>query len=89
MSMLHGGLGQIYNGEIGKGLGIIVSKVIVLILGIVLLAMGRWGFAIPLFLFGWGGLWAFGVWDAYQSAHRHNQRQFEMGPESEWIKGHF
>jgi hypothetical protein len=90
MSMLHGGLGQIYNGEIAKGIGLIVAKVVVLIVVIGMFVAGVWYFAVPLLVLGWGGLWAFGVWDAYRSASRHNQQQFESGPHpNEWSRGHY
>jgi hypothetical protein len=90
MSMLHGGLGQLYNGEIAKGLGLIVAKVVVLLSGIFMCIYGAWYLAVPTLFLGWGGLWIFGVWDAYSSATRHNREQFSFGPSSaQWSKGHF
>jgi hypothetical protein len=90
MSMLHGGLGQIYNGEIAKGVGLAGAKILILIIAIMLFANGTWHYAIPLLIFGWGGLWAFGIWDAYGSASRHNKRQFELGPNAnDFSRGHY
>ena len=45
MSMLHGGLGQIWNGEIAKGLLLIAAKVAVLIVAIGLFVNGDWYYA--------------------------------------------
>ena len=90
MSMLHGGLGQIWNGDIGKGIALVVAKVFVLVLAIVLFVNGAWHYAVPILLFGWGSLWAFGVYDAYQSASRHNKNQFESGPTAnDFSRGHY
>lgn len=90
MSMLHGGLGQIYNGEIAKGLALLGAKVLILIIAIVLFCKRDWYVAVPLLVLGWGGLWAFGIWDAYQSASRHNKRQIEFGPSpNDFSRGHY
>lgn len=92
MSLLHGGLGQIYNGDIAKGIFLIGAKVIVLIGAVALVVLGHFIVGIACLILLWGGLWAWGIWDAYQSADRHNRAvQFSDA----WIdngqlrRGHF
>lgn len=73
LSLLHGGLGQFYNGEIKKGLILLVAKVAVLLVCLILVGFGAWRVAVLVFLPSWGGLWAYGIWDAYTSAARFNR----------------
>lgn len=62
LSFLIPGLGQIYNGEIGKGILFLVVAIIFAFL--ILLLIG-----IPLYFI----LWIYGIYDAYQGAERHNR----------------
>ena len=73
LSLLHAGLGQLYNGEIKKGLFYIVAKVTVLLLSLVLFGIGAWPVAIVIGMPTLGVLWGYGIWDAYMSAARFNQ----------------
>ena len=73
LSFLWGGLGQIYNGEIGKGLLIMFVQFINALLMLVLI-----GF------FTWPIVWIWGIYDAYKTAERINaeaamQAQQRMG----------
>jgi TM2 domain-containing membrane protein YozV len=61
LSFFWTGLGQIYNGQISKGIGLIIIYVISWILMIVLIGF----ITTPL-------LWIYGMWDAYKSAERIN-----------------
>lgn len=62
LSFLFVGLGQIYNGQIGKGILLIVLGVICVALMIVLI-----GFvAYPI-------LWIYGIYDAYKTADKINR----------------
>lgn len=62
LSFFYSGLGQIYNGDIGKGLLLIVLQVVNIALMFVLI-----GFVT------YFGVWIYGIYDAYKSAERHNQ----------------
>jgi len=57
LSFFWTGLGQIYNGEIGKGILLIVVQVINL--GLMFVVIGFITFPI---------VWAYGIWDAYKTA---------------------
>ena len=61
LSFFYCGLGQIYNGQIAKGIGLIVIYSISWLL--ILLVIGL--ITTPL-------LWIYGMWDAYKSAERIN-----------------
>src|SRR4051812_13556773 len=61
LSFFVSGLGQLYNGEIGKGIGFLIAYSVAWILTLVLI-----GFVIvPI-------IWIFGMVDAYHSAERIN-----------------
>ena len=62
LSFLIPGLGQIYNGEIMKGVLFIVLALVFVIL--ILFFIG-----IPLYFI----LWIYAIYDAYQGAERHNR----------------
>lgn len=62
LSFFWMGLGQIYNGQIGKGIGFIIAYGISLLLMFILV-----GFITTPILFFWG------IYDAYKSAERINQ----------------
>lgn len=61
LSFFFAGLGQIYNGQIGKGIGMMVLQAInVLLMWIIV------GFiTYPI-------VWIWGIYDAYKSAERYN-----------------
>ncbi len=61
LSFFWAGLGQIYNGQIGKGIGLMVIYAISCVLMIVIIGF----ITTPL-------LWIYGMWDAYKSAERIN-----------------
>ena len=61
LSFFVAGLGQIYNGQIGKGILLIVLQIVNVCLMVVLI-----GFVTYLIT------WAYGVWDAYTTAERIN-----------------
>lgn len=62
LSFLIPGLGQIYNGEIMKGVLFIVLALVFAVLIFFLIG-------IPLYFI----LWIYGIYDAYQGAERHNR----------------
>ncbi|MDN5375132.1 MAG: hypothetical protein PWQ39_172 [Thermacetogenium sp.] len=62
LSFLITGLGQIYNGQIGKGIGLIVAAGIAGLLCFVVI-----GFVLlPI-------IWIYGIYDAYKTAEKINQ----------------
>ena len=61
LSFFFTGLGQIYNGQIGKGIVLIVIQVINIMLMVILV-----GFITYLIV------WIFGMWDAYITAQKIN-----------------
>ncbi|WP_110928364.1 hypothetical protein [Bacillus massiliglaciei] len=63
LSFFFSGLGQIYNGHIGKGILLIIIQVINVFLMFILIGF----ITYPLF-------WMYGMYDAYQSADRYNQQ---------------
>lgn len=61
-SFFFSGLGQIYNGEILKGVLLMVIQVINVLLMFVVIGF----LTYPL-------VWVYGIWDAYKSAEKFNQ----------------
>ena len=61
LSLLIVGLGQIYNGQIGKGIVLIICYVISIVLCTILIG-------IPLLVI----LWIYGIYDAYNTANKIN-----------------
>jgi len=61
LSLIFVGLGQIYNGQIGKGIWFIIAGVVCLILTIVLI-----GFVLYFVL------WVYNIYDAYNTAKKIN-----------------
>ncbi|GAX91207.1 hypothetical protein [Effusibacillus lacus] len=62
LSFFFAGLGQIYNGQIGKGIGFIVAYFISVLLMFVLIGF----ITTPI-------LWIWGMYDAYKTAERINR----------------
>ncbi|MCT2537890.1 hypothetical protein NC661_20090 [Aquibacillus koreensis] len=69
LSFLICGLGQIYNGEIGKGIGFIIGYAISWLLMFVLIGF----LTTPI-------LWIWGMIDAYKVAERMNKEQGATSP---------
>jgi len=61
LSFFFTGLGQIYNGQIGKGIAFIVVGVVNLLLMLVIIGF----ITAPIF-------WIFNIYDAYKSAEKFN-----------------
>jgi TM2 domain-containing membrane protein YozV len=61
LSFFLPGLGQIYNGQIGKGIGMIILAIIFGLLCAILIGY-------PLYLI----LWIYGMYDAYSTANKIN-----------------
>lgn len=61
LSFFFTGLGQIYNGQIGKGIGMIVVQFINILLMFVVIG-----------LITYPAVWIWGIYDAYKSAERLN-----------------
>lgn len=60
------GLGQIYNGQIGKGLILIILYGIAILTSFILIGI------IPLII-----IWIYGIYDAYNTAKEINERGYE------------
>ena len=61
-SFFFAGLGQIYNGEITKGLLLMAIQIVNVVLMIFLI-----GFVLyPI-------IWVYGIWDAYTTAEKYNE----------------
>ena len=67
LSVLWSGLGQIYVGRIGRGLGIMVGGIILALVSWILL----W---IPMLFY-----WVWNIYDAYNLARRYNQELARTG----------
>ncbi len=67
LSFFISGLGQIYNGQIGKGIGMIVLYIFFWILVFVIIG-------IPLLLI----LWIYGMYDAYNTAKKINSGEIKV-----------
>ena len=65
LSFLFCGLGQIYNGEIAKGIVILIAQIV----NVLLMFVGVGLITYPL-------LWIIGVWDAYTIATKINARGY-------------
>lgn len=79
LSFLIPGMGQMLNGEVGKGL--LVFFLLPVLMGVSVVAyvtmsarVPQFVFTIPLLPIGWFCLWVFQIFDAYNSAVRHNRR---------------
>jgi TM2 domain-containing membrane protein YozV len=79
MSMLHPGLGQLYNGDIRKGIVLVVSNVCAVILCILICLAIHWIVGVLMLLIAWGTLWGYGIWDAYQYASQFNENRIRRG----------
>lgn len=66
LSFFWAGLGQIYNGQLAKGIGFIVLYAF----SVLLLFVGIGLILVPL-------VWIIGIWDAYSSAKSYNERQLQ------------
>lgn len=64
LSFFYAGLGQIYNGEIGKGIGFILAYFVSILLMFVLIGF----ITTPI-------LWIWGMVDAYRTAEKINEQQ--------------
>ena len=67
LSFLFSGLGQIYVGRIGRGLGILLGGIVIALIGWILL----W---IPLLVY-----WVWNIYDAYNLAKEYNQELMRTG----------
>ncbi|MFC3957516.1 TM2 domain-containing protein [Halovivax cerinus] len=65
-SFLWTGLGQVYNGQIGKGIGFIVLQMVNVLLMFVLIGL----ITFPL-------TWIYGIYDAYKTAEKINEGKIE------------
>jgi len=61
-SFFFAGLGQIYNGEISKGILLMIAQVINFCLIFVVIGI----ITYPI-------TWGYGIWDAYKTAERYNE----------------
>ncbi|MBB5173882.1 hypothetical protein [Texcoconibacillus texcoconensis] len=68
LSFFFSGLGQIYNGEIGKGIAFILAQFINALLMLIIIGF----ITYPI-------TWIFGMIDAYKSAERINSGQSTQG----------
>lgn len=66
LSFFWTGLGQIYNGQILKGIGLIILQAFNFLLIFVLIGF----ITFPL-------VWALGIWDAYRTAESHNKAIYD------------
>ena len=74
LSFLFCGLGQIYNGEIGKGALLIILQIIngiILFVGIFAMFAG----IPPIGFITYPIVWIYGVWDAYTTANKINEKE--------------
>ena len=63
LSFFYTGLGQIYNGEIGKGIVLIIVQIVNIMLMFVVIGL----ITYPI-------LWGWGIYDAYQTAEKINKK---------------
>lgn len=63
LSFFYSGLGQIYNGQVGKGIVLMIAQGVNVLLMFVLIGL----VTFPL-------VWVFGIYDAYQQAEQINER---------------
>lgn len=72
MSCILPGIGQIFNGEILKGIAFLGTLLFIVSFAVILAVFGGWKFL--LLLFGLPILWFYGIWDAYISAKKYNEK---------------
>lgn len=66
LSFFWAGLGQIYNGQLAKGIGFIVLYAFCVLLIFVVIGI----ILVPI-------VWIIGIWDAYNTAKQYNERQLQ------------
>ncbi|MCJ7638298.1 MAG: hypothetical protein MUO70_00185 [Euryarchaeota archaeon] len=66
LSFFWAGLGQIYNGQLAKGIGFMVLYAFSVLLIFVLIGL----LLAPI-------VWLIGMWDAYHTAQQYNERQLQ------------
>lgn len=66
LSFFWAGLGQIYNGQLAKGIGFIVLYAVCVLLIFVVIGF----ILVPI-------VWIIGIWDAYNTAKQYNERQLQ------------
>jgi TM2 domain-containing membrane protein YozV len=66
LSFFWAGLGQIYNGQLAKGIGFIVLYAFCVLLIFVVIGF----ILVPI-------VWIIGIWDAYNTAKQYNERQLQ------------
>jgi TM2 domain-containing membrane protein YozV len=66
LSFFWAGLGQIYNGQLAKGLGFIVLYLFCVLLIFVVIGL----ILVPI-------VWIIGMWDAYNTAKQYNEKQLQ------------
>lgn len=78
LSFFVPGLGQLYNGQMGKGIGmIILAAILILVVPMIFYGMGTFGLVLYIFL------WLFGMYDAYKIAKSINARKIVVHKETE------
>jgi TM2 domain-containing membrane protein YozV len=73
LSFIWAGFGQLYNGQIGKGIGFIVASFVLNILVVAFIPVFFIGllFFLPVWLI----FWIYNIFDAYFTAKRLNEKQ--------------
>jgi len=74
LSFFLAGAGQIYNGEIGKGIALAISEVIVVVIIVMTIWILIGFFFIPI----WFVLLGYAVWDAYDKAQKINRGEYHV-----------
>lgn len=74
LSFFLAGAGQIYNGEIGKGIALALSEVVV----ITIILLTIWIFIGFFFIPIWFVLLGYAVWDAYDKAQKINRGEYHV-----------
>ncbi|MEW6226500.1 MAG: hypothetical protein AB1700_00165 [Bacillota bacterium] len=70
LSFFFAGLGQIYNGQIGKGIGLIIAELISGLLCTVIVGF----LLLPV-------VWIYAIYDAYKTAEKINAGQLSTTPD--------
>ncbi len=79
MSLLHAGLGQLYNGDIKKGLALFAGNFVLEVVNAVLGVVRFWVLMLMLIMFVWLPIYVYSIWGAYRSASNYNKNVAPKG----------
>jgi TM2 domain-containing membrane protein YozV len=76
LSLVITGLGQLYNGDVAKGIILFIAQIVVAV--VLWGLLGRLGSLVSIVI------WAYGIYDAYTKAKEINAGTYQPPPKTSW-----